>query len=118
MMGGSSSSSLAAAAAANDNPKYLRILIRDVGMGIKDEGQAFGFARSSSQVRWDRLNKQQSYAAVRQLLASLGVGLTLSRLMLRVFGGDLSISNNGGIIGNGCMATLFINYDDTHTAKN
>jgi pyruvate dehydrogenase kinase 2/3/4 len=117
MMGGSSSSSLAAAA-ANDNPKYLRILIRDVGMGIKDEGQAFGFARSSSQVRWDRLHEQQSYAAVRQPLASLGVGLTLSRLMLRAFGGDLYISNNGGIIGNGCTATLFINYDDTHAAEN
>ncbi len=66
-------------AAAGDTPKYLRIRIRDVGMGIEDEGRAFGSACSLSQVRWDRLHEQQSYAAVRQLLSSLGVGLTLSR---------------------------------------
>ncbi len=90
----------------------------DAGTGIEDIGRAFGFARSSSPVRWDRLHEQQSYAAVRQPLGSLGVGLTLSRLMLRVFGGDLDVSNNDGIVGNGCTATLFINYDDTHVADN
>jgi hypothetical protein len=81
-------------------------------MGIEDEGRAFGFARSSSQVRWDRLHDQQLYAAVRQPLGSLGVGLTLSRLMMRAFGGDLSLSNNGGIVGNGCTAMLLIYYDE------
>ncbi len=93
---------------AGDTPKYLRIRIRDVGMGIEDEGRAFGSARSLSQVRWDRLHKQQSYAAVRQPLSSLGVGLTVSRLVMRAFGGNLYLSNNGGVIGNGCTATLLI----------
>ena len=77
-------------------------------MGIKDEGWAFGSACSLLQVRWDRLHEQQSYATVRQPLSSLGVGLTLSRLMMRAFGGDLYLSNNGGVIGNGWTATLLI----------
>ena len=49
---------------AGDTPKYLRIQIRDVGIGIKDERRAFGSARSLSKVRWDRLHEQQLYAAV------------------------------------------------------
>ncbi len=93
---------------------------------MEDKEQAFGFARSSSPKRWDRLEEQQSYAAVRQPLGSLGVGLPLSRLMMRAFGGDLDISNNndigeegeGGGIGGGCTATLTISYDDTHIAEN
>ena len=105
IVGNSLASSLAA---VGDTPKYLRIQIRDVGMVIKDEGQALGSARSLSQVRWDRLHEQQSYAAMRQPLSSLGVGLTLSRLMMRAFGGDLYLSNNCGVIGNGYMATLLI----------
>ena len=95
-------------AVAGDTPKYLKIQIRDVVMGIEDHGRAFSFACSLSQVRCDRLHKQQSYAAVRQPLSSLGVGLTLSRLMMRAFGGDLYLSNNGGVISNGCTATLLI----------
>ena len=59
--------SASSSAAAGDTPKYLRIRIRDVGMGIKDEGRAFGSARSLSQVRWDRLHKQQLYAAVQHI---------------------------------------------------
>ena len=102
--------------------RYLRIRITDRGIGLEDREQAFGFARSSSPKRWDRLQEQQSYAAVRQPLGSLGVGLPLSRLMMRVFGGDLELSNNDGEgeggIGDGCTATLTISYDDTHIAEN
>ena len=94
--------------AAGDTPKYLSIRIRDLSMGIKDEGRVCGSACSLSQVRWDRFHKQQSYAAVRQPLSFLAVGLTLSRLMMRVFGGNLYLSNDGGIIGNGCTATVLI----------
>jgi pyruvate dehydrogenase kinase 2/3/4 len=99
------------------------IQIIDQGTGVRDIDEAFGFARSSSRKRWDRLKEQQSYAAVRQPLGSLGVGLTLSRLMLRAFGGDLTLSNNhqgmmSGPNGSGCTATLMINLDDSYLAKN
>ncbi len=52
------------------------------------------------------------------------MGLTLSRLMLRVFGGDLTLSNNhqqgmvNGALMKGCTATLMINCDDSYMAKN
>mmetsp|Transcript_21149 Transcript_21149/g.38814 ORF Transcript_21149/g.38814 Transcript_21149/m.38814 type:complete len:404 (-) Transcript_21149:91-1302(-) len=102
------------------NPGFLSIEIMDQGTGLKDKERAFGFAQTASQKRWDRLQEQQSYAAVRQPLGSLGVGLPLSRLMLRAFGGDLVVSNHeeGRDIDSGCTATLRINYDDTYTAKN
>ena len=40
--------------------------------------------------------------------------------MMRVFGGDLSLSNHerGKDFDSGCTATLLINYDDTYTAEN
>ena len=104
--------------------RYLVIQVSDQGIGVRDIDEAFRFARSSSRKRWDRLNEQQSYAAVRQPLGSLGVGLTLSRLMLRVFGGDLTLSNNhqqgmmNGALMKGCMATLMINCDDSYMSKN
>lgn len=98
--------------------KYLTIEIIDRGLGIQNINQAFGFAQTSSPKRWDRLDEQQSYAAVRQPLGSLGVGLPLSRLMLRIFGGDLIVTNNHDNKGGGCTALLRISYDDTHIAKN
>ena len=101
--------------------KFLRIQIKDQGTGLKNRDQAFGFAQSSTQKRWNRLEEQQSYAAVRQPLGSLGVGLPLSLLMMRVFGGDLDLSNHdkeGDGIDSGCTATLLVNYDDTYKAKN
>ena len=98
--------------------KYLTIRVIDRGMGIQNINQAFGFAQSSSPKRWDRINEQQSYAEVRQPLGSLGVGLPLSRLMLRIFGGDLIVTNNRDNKGGGCTALLRISYDDTHIAKN
>ncbi|KAL7529269.1 hypothetical protein ACHAWF_002911 [Thalassiosira exigua] len=99
---------------------YLRIRIIDQGTGVTDKERAFGFARSTSGKRWDRLQEQQSYAAVRQPLGSLGVGLTLSRLMMRAFGGDLDLANHrpGSGIDSGCTATLRINYDDSYMAEN
>jgi len=105
----------------DSNPKdLLNIRIMDQGIGLKDEKRAFGFAQTASRERWDRLEEQQSYAAVRQPLGSLGVGLPLSKLMMRVFGGDLVLSNRErrGDMDSGCTATLKINYDDTYQAKN
>jgi len=104
------------------DPEFLRIQIIDQGTGVadKDKGRAYGFAQTKSQKRWDRLQEQQSYAAVRQPLSSLGVGLPLSRLMMRVFGGDIYLTNHGKRTGidSGCTATLQINYDEIYKANN
>ncbi len=48
--------------------RYLVIQVSDQGIGVRNIDEAFRFARSSSPKRWDRLNEQQSYAAVRQPL--------------------------------------------------
>ncbi|KAL9180188.1 hypothetical protein ACHAXT_008158 [Thalassiosira profunda] len=105
---------------SDSGQEHLRIQIIDQGIGLKDKDKAFGFAQSTSQKRWNRLEEQQSYAAVRQPLGSLGVGLPLSRLMLRVFGGELDLSNHekSSSIDSGCTATMRINYDDSYLAKN
>jgi len=55
---------------------------------------AFKFTHTSSPQRWDRIEEQQSYATVRAPLGSLGVGLTSSRMMMRMFGGDVRLWNN------------------------
>ena len=97
----------------------LRIQVKDQGNGLTDEAEAFGFARSSSQERWSRINEQRSYAAVRQPLGSLGVGLPLSRLMMRIFGGDLTLSNHerNASMESGCTATLELCCDDSFRAQ-
>ncbi len=99
--------------------KNLTIRVIDKGTGLNKEKseKAFRFADSTSRKRWNRLEEQQSYAAVRQPLGSLGVGLPLSRMMMRVFGGDLGLINNIDS-GQGCTATLKISYDDMFQAEN
>ena len=107
---------------------HLSIQVIDQGVGLDTERaeKAFRFASSSSQKRWDRLEEQQSYCAVREPLGSLGVGLPISRMMLRVFGGDLYLVNRerGGRISehdeldSGCTATMKILYDDCVKTSN
>jgi len=70
------------------------VLSGDESDSGKDSEIAFKFATSSSQQRWDRLDEQQSYAMVRAPIASLGVGLTLSRMMMNMFGGNIYLSTN------------------------
>eukprot|EP00978_Attheya_sp_CCMP212_P022709 scaffold68169_cov58-Attheya_sp.AAC.1 len=74
---------------------HVFICIVDQGMGLSKEAAkfAFRFAESTSLKRWDRIEEQQSYAMVRSPLASLGVGLPLSRMMVQMFGGDLLLMN-------------------------
>lgn len=100
------------------NEDHLSIQIIDQGVGLDEERKkkAFRFASSSSQKRWDRLEAQQSYASVREPLGSLGVGLPISRMMLRVFGGDLDLVNRYD--SSGCTATMKIMYDDSITTSN
>ncbi len=96
--------------------------VMDQGLGLDNEEgikRAFRFAESSSQQRWDRLDEQQSYAMVRAPIGSLGVGLPLSKMMLQMFGGDVTLEQrhqsnevciNGDIriINTGCSASLLL----------
>jgi len=88
--------------------EYCSIHIEDHGVGISDPAKAFQFA--SVDQRWDRLDVQQSYAAVRSPLQSLGVGAPSSRWLMQHFGGDLQIFSSGK--GKGCTAILRLPYDD------
>ena len=124
----------------HDSDESLTCEIMDQGVGLTDVSgvtheddkfeKVFQFAFSTSRQRWDRLDEQQSYAMVRSPLGSLGVGLTLSRMMIQMFGGDLFLSprSNGYIIEcdndeeskdqsivleSGCTATIVLNRDPT-----
>ncbi len=94
----------------------IRVVDNGIGLNADRSDKAFRFAASSTQKRWDRLDEQQSYAAVRQPLGSLGVGLSLSNLMMKCFGGSVSLNNNQNE--QGCTATLRVNYNDDYKALN
>eukprot|EP00984_Skeletonema_dohrnii_P012953 scaffold5311_cov124-Skeletonema_dohrnii-CCMP3373.AAC.5 len=94
----------------------IRVVDNGIGLNADRSDKAFRFAASSTQKRWDRIDEQQSYAAVRQPLGSLGVGLSLSNLMMKCFGGSVSLSNNQSK--SGCTATLRVNYNDDYKALN
>lgn len=89
----------------------VRIVVRDKGMGLESGFDAFRFASSSVDKRWDRLEEQQSYAMVRSPLQSLGVGLPMSRWMMQHFGGNVDLVNN--VDDQGCIATLSLSRDDS-----
>lgn len=69
----------------------LKCKIVDQGKGLKNVDEAFAFGFSSIQQKWDRLEEQQSYATVRPPIASLGVGLPISTMMMRMFGGNIHL---------------------------
>jgi pyruvate dehydrogenase kinase 2/3/4 len=107
------------------HPSIL-IDIRDRGVGLRESSPLsvsrmfiLGAARLSddgNRRRWDRLDVQQSYAAVRSPLHGLGVGLPVSRLMMRHFGGDLTLhstQNDPDKLqgGGGCLARIHIPID-------
>jgi len=110
--------------------QFLTCEIMDQGVGFNNEAdggidKAFQFTQSSSGERWERLDEQQSYAMVRSPLGSLGVGLTLSQMMLNFFGGDLFLSCRSGgeqveddgsglvTLDSGCNATFVLCTDPT-----
>lgn len=122
------------------NNMMLVCEIMDQGIGFQNDPEkeiqhAFQFATSGTgttsssdntnsntkQQRWDRLQEQQSYAMVRSPISSLGVGLSLSRMMMQRFGGNVELkhrsepmqilmdsSNTPVEIGSGCTAYLSI----------
>jgi pyruvate dehydrogenase kinase 2/3/4 len=73
------------------NSNTLKCKIIDQGEGLKSVSEAFRFASSSIEQIWDRLKEQQSYATVRPPIASLGVGLPLSSMMIKMFGGNIHL---------------------------
>ncbi len=112
----------------HDSHDNLTCEIMDQGVGLDHDDhseKAFEFAFSTSHQRWDRLDEQQSYAMVRSPLGSLGVGLTLSRMMIEMFGGELRLSQRSGgvtlgldasrkehlVLESGCTATVVLNRD-------
>jgi pyruvate dehydrogenase kinase 2/3/4 len=87
-------------------PIYVHVSETSTDITIQLMDQGGGFQRplqsSSSQDwfefasrhdKWDRLDDQQTYAMVRSPIRGLGVGLCLSRLHLRQFGGDLVLED-------------------------
>jgi len=105
--------------------KFIVCNIIDQGTGLDANmmSKAFCFAESSFSKRWDRIEEQQSYAMVRAPLGSLGVGLTLSQMMLQHLGGDaclvnrkhgkILLSNNREMkIDSGCTAQLILCRDE------
>lgn len=88
------------------------IEIVDSGTGIRDEQKAFRIGHTSQRKHWDRLDEQQSYAAVRSPLSSLGVGLSVARHQSEHFGGSLSLVNNTSSQ-TGCTARLLLPVDET-----
>lgn len=95
---------------------HVVIEIQDQGIGLpfaawdsQVETLLFGLGRSSARQRWDRLNEQQSYAAVTSPLSSLGVGLPTSRMLMRHFGGDVRVEPGSQ---GGCCARIFLPRDD------
>jgi pyruvate dehydrogenase kinase 2/3/4 len=111
----------------------IQVEDRGVGLGKEEEGGGGGGSSdlvpwafligttsstsSSSASKWDRLNVQQSYAPVRSPLNSLGVGLPVSRMMLRHLGGDVALrarrADDGECGGPGCVATITLPLDTT-----
>lgn len=79
----------------------LLIHIHDQGGGISQHRRKQGkridvdslFAFAQSRRKWDRLQDQQTYAMTRSPLQGLGVGLSMSRIMMRHFGGDLRLTD-------------------------
>lgn len=84
--------------------------IVDRGTGVGSVARAFELGHTSASRKWDRLNEQQSYAAVRAPLSSLGVGLPVSRYMIEHFGGSLILWNNED--GTGCTVRIQLPMDD------
>jgi hypothetical protein len=89
----------------NHCPVYISIsqTEKDVLIHIMDQGGGFPqsvaqstlFAFAQCHKQWDRLEDQQTYAATRSPLRGLGVGLSLSKMQMQKFGGDLVLRDRG-----------------------
>jgi hypothetical protein len=110
--------------------QVVMIHVEDRGVGLGKDGlssvvpwafqigTSSASSASSSSSKWDRLNVQQSYAPVRSPLNSLGVGLPVSRMMMRHVGGDVALrprtDDAGGLNSTpGCVATITLPLDTT-----
>jgi pyruvate dehydrogenase kinase 2/3/4 len=85
------------------------VTLQDHGIGLPDSGNLFAWGYSSAGRRWDRLDEQQSYAAVRSPMSSLGVGLSASRLMMQHFGGNVTLSSSQD---EGAVARIYLPFRD------
>ena len=85
-----------------ETEQFLVVKVLDQGGGLdgprrhtsKAQPDSFCFEFANRRDKWDRLDDQQSYAMVSSPIRGLGVGLALSRLHLRQFGGDLTLTDH------------------------
>lgn len=79
----------------SETDAHVTIQIMDQGGGLSQSNTSvdnvFEFAQCSE--KWDRLDDQQTYAMVRSPMRGLGVGLAMSRLQMRQFGGDVVLQH-------------------------
>jgi pyruvate dehydrogenase kinase 2/3/4 len=93
---------------AEKNLVSIDIIDQGIGCAKDDDTEVFfGLGHSASGKRWDRLEEQQSYADVRSPMSSLGVGLPVSRMMMRHFGGDVQLVCTN----DGCRARISVPLD-------
>jgi hypothetical protein len=104
----------------------IRIDIHDQGGGIgididdeenKSVENIFEFAQRRT--KWDRMDDQQTYAMMRSPLRGLGVGLSMSRMMMEYFGGSLELEDRkaSDTLEAGVTATIVLPKDSTISEK-
>ena len=85
----------------------LAIRVVDDGVGLEENSgkDLFQFGHVGK-IRYDRLNHQTSYAAVRDPLQGIGVGLPISKILMEQAGGGLTVQNRPG--GGGVEAKILL----------
>lgn len=98
----------------SEDERSIRIEVADRGAGLACADSAedcFRFLRSASRRPSEMVDEQVSYQPMSSPLKGLGVGLSLSRLYMRQFGGDVTLSSEG--LGKGATACILINKDSS-----
>ncbi len=113
----------------SETPDNVILQLLDQGGGLQGPSKKDWFEFANRRDKWDRLDDQQTYATVSSPIRGFGVGLALSRLHLRQFGGDLILYDrqdplmlemNGktDLLQAGLTATLILskNFDSLETS--
>jgi pyruvate dehydrogenase kinase 2/3/4 len=118
-----------------ETQQTIEIQILDQGGGLsrnKSVNGLFEFAQCPK--KYDRLDDQQTYAMVRSPMRGLGVGLSMSKLQMTQFGGDIELLDRSRLekdedvyvrvddkaykLESGMTATIVLSKDTTVTTTN
>lgn len=102
----------------HETPTNIWIDIHDQGGGImpSKKQRLFEFAQHTR--KWDRMDDQQTYAMTRSPLQGLGVGLSMSKIQIEMFGGQLTVEDRGlSDLQPGVTATIVLPKDSTILEK-